>query len=52
MTIQEAPMIVDAVEEDYASMYEVDPLEVFSAFQLTVAAIILAVVLCVVVVLS
>lgn len=49
----DAPMIIDALEEDYCgSPYEVDPLEVFSTLQLTVAAVVLAVVLCAVVVLS
>ena len=43
--MKEAPMIVDALEEDYGSPYEVDPAEVLSTFQLAMA-------LCAVVVLS
>ena len=47
----EAPMIVDALEEDYGQMYEADPLARLSTRQLVAAALGLAVALCIIAVL-
>ena len=46
-----APMIVDAMEDERASMYEVDPLDVLSTRQLIAAALGMVAALCIIAVL-